>query len=397
MTRKKKKLKAVRAAEARKRRRNRKRKRAVILALEVIILLLLLATAYVMAKYDKFDTVEINSADISINDGAEKEGYTTIALFGTDSRSGEIEAGTRTDTIIIASIDNTTKEIRLASVYRDTLLEQEDGSLNKANSAYSSGGPQGAINMLNKNLDLDIEDYVTVDFKAMSDVIDLLGGVELYVTEAEANMLNKYVEETAKAANKEAHKLSGEGTYLLDGPQAVTYARLRKLEGGDYKRTERQRTVIKALFEKVKKIDLVTLNEIIDTVFPQVSTSFSLAEVVDLAADVMAYKLKDNEGFPFEKTDAVRYHEASVVIALGLAENVQEIHEFLYPSEESEGVSETVQLISNNISYITGVVRPASLDEETTDETESTEGVPVITHSDEETSDTGVSEDNTVY
>lgn len=385
MARKKKQLKAVRAAEARKKRRNRKKKRAIILALEIIILLLLLGTAYVMAKYDMFQTVEINSDDLTINDGAEKEGYTTVALFGTDSRSGEVEEGTRTDTIIIVSIDNKTKEIRMSSVYRDTLLQLDNGTYNKANAAYSIGGPQGAINMLNKNLDLDIEDYVTVDFKAMSDVIDLLGGVELYVTEAEANMLNKYVEETAKAAGKEANMLSGEGTYTLDGPQAVTYARLRKLEGGDYKRAERQRTLIKALFGKIKQIDLATINEIINTVFPQVSTSFTLGEIVDLASDVMSYKLGDNEGFPFEKTDAVRYNNASVVIALGLAENVEELHEFLYPNEEEEGVSATVQQISNDISYLTGVVRPAELDMETTDEEGSTGNVPVITDSGDST------------
>ncbi|MGN1266577.1 MAG: LCP family protein, partial [Dorea sp.] len=141
MARKKKQLKAVRAAEARKKRRNRKKKRAIILALEIIILLLLLSTAYVMAKYDMFQTVEISADDLSINDGAEKEGYTTVALFATDSRSGEVEAGTRTDTIIVVSIDNKTKEINMASVYRDTVLRYEGGTYNKANGAYAVGGP----------------------------------------------------------------------------------------------------------------------------------------------------------------------------------------------------------------------------------------------------------------
>lgn len=389
MARKKQKLKAVRAAEARKRRRNRKRKRAIILAIEIIVLLLLSGTAYVMAKFDKFDSVEINQDELTINQGAEKEGYTTVALFGIDTRAGKTEeSGTRTDTIILVSIDNKTKEVRMSSVYRDTILQQEDGTYNKVNAAYAYGGPQGAINVLNKNLDLDIEDYATVDFKAMSDAIDLLGGVELYVTEPEANMLNKYVKETAKAAGKEANLLSGEGTYTLDGPQAVTYARLRKLEGGDYKRTERQRTLIKALLAKAKQIDLFTVNEIIDTVFPQISTSFTLSEVVELASGLMSYELMGSEGFPFDKTDAVRYNNASVVIALGLAENVEELHQFLYPNEENTGVSDTVQTISNEISYTTGVVRPAELDvEETTEEEEtSNSSTPVITNVDDSAS-----------
>lgn len=382
MARKKKQLKAARAVEARKKRRSRRRKRAVILALEVIILMLLLGTAFVMAKYGKFQTVAFDADDIEMNAGAKQDGYTTIALFGGDSREGQLEAGTHADTIIVVSIDNKSKEIRMASVYRDTLLEQEDQTYNKANHAYFNGGPKEAINMLNRNLDLDIEDYATVDFKAMSDVVDLLGGVEINVTDAEAKMMNKYIKETAKAAGKKANELSGGGTYNLDGPQAVTYSRLRKLEGGDYKRTERQRVVIKTLFNKIKSIDLGTLNEIIDTVFPQVSTSLTLKEIAGLASGAAKYKLADNSGFPFEKTDGIRYQSAGdVVVPLGLAENVQELHKFLYPKEEEKETSSTVQQISDNIAYLTGVVRPAELDEENSQDGEDGEGgnTPVIT------------------
>jgi len=212
----------------------------------------------------------------------------------------------------------------------------------------------------------------------MADVVDLLGGVEINVTDEEADALNHYIKETARVAKKEAHTLSGGGTYLLDGPQAVTYARLRKLAGGDYKRTERQRVVIKALFAKAKKMDIATLNSIIDTVFPQVSTSLELKELLGLAASAADYKLGDSAGFPFEKTDGSFTSAGSVVVALGLDENVKELHAFLYPKEEEKAVSQTVQQISDNIAYITGVVRPADLNTETTDETENAE-VPVIT------------------
>lgn len=361
-------LKAVQAAKARKKRRNRRRKRAIILIVEIIILLMLSGTAYVMAKYDKFQKVDINSDDIKVNEGVKLEGYTTMALFGGDSREGQLEAGTHADTIIIAVMDHDKKEIRMASVYRDTLLEQEDGSYNKANYAYFSGGPVDAINMLNKNLDLNIEDYATVDFKAMADVVDLIGGIEIDVTDAEADMLNKYLGETAKVAQKEAHKLSGGGTYNLDGPQAVTYARLRKLEGGDYKRTERQRLVIQKIFEKAVKMDVGTLNKIVDTVFPQVSTSFTLKEIVNLGSAGITYELAESTGFPFDRDDSTRYHGTSVVIAQGLAENVQELHEFLYPGEETYVVSDTIQSISDDIMNTTGVVRPKELDEEPSEE-----------------------------
>lgn len=363
---KKKELAAIRAAKARKRRRRRRRLRAVILMFETIILLSLLSVAFVMAKYDKFQRVNIDKDDIEVNEGIELTGYTTVALFGGDSREGQLEEGTHADTIIIAAIDNETKEIRMASIYRDTLLRQMDDTYKKANNAYFVGGPEEAISMLNKNMDLDIEDYVTVDFKAMADVVDLLGGIEIDVTDAEANMLNDYVEETAKVAKKKANKLDGAGTYLLDGPQAVTYARLRKLEGGDYKRTERQRTVITKLFEKVKTTDIATLNEIIDTVFPQVSTSFTLKKIIGMSSAFTKYRLADSEGFPFEKTDGINYPEAGdVVVAQGLAENVRELHEFLYPYKAREQVSDMVQAISDEIMDLTGVVRPAELDEAT--------------------------------
>ncbi len=376
MARKKESLKAVEAAEARKRRRSRKKKRAIFLGVEIVLLILLLGAAFVMAKYDKFQTVAIDADDIKINEGVKTEGYSTYVLFGGDSRQGQLEAGSHSDTIILVSLDNESKEIRMVSVYRDTLMEQMAMDYHKANQAYFRGGPVEAINMLNKNLDLAIEDYATVDFKALADVVDLVGGVEISVTDAEANALNKYISETARVAGKEAHTLSGGGTYTLDGPQAVTYARLRKLEGGDYKRTERQRVVIKALFGKVKKIDVKTLNSIIDTVFPQVSTSFELKELVALAAALPEYKLGDNAGFPFDKTDGTFTSAGSVVVALGHAENVAQLHKFLYPKEEKE-VSATVQQISDNITNITGVVRPAELDNNSTDETDN-EKVPVI-------------------
>lgn len=377
MARKTKSLKAVEAAKARKKRRSRRKRRIVLLGMEIIILMLLLGTAYVMAKYDKFQTVAIDADEIQINEGVKKEGYSTYVLFGGDSREGQLEAGTHADTIIIVSLDNTTKEIRMVSVYRDTLMEQMSMDYHKANQGYYRGGPVEAINMLNKNLDLAIEDYATVDFKAMSDVVDLLGGIEISVTDAEAQALNKYIKETARVAGKEAHTLSEGGTYTLDGPQAVTYARLRKLEGGDYKRTERQRVVIKALFNKIKKMDLATLNSIIDTVFPQVSTSLELKELIALAASASEYKLGDSAGFPFDKTDGTFTSAGSVVVALGHAENVKQLHEFLYPNEEKE-ISATVQQISDNIVNLTGVVRPAELDAETEEETGNAE-VPVIT------------------
>ncbi len=364
MAKKDRQLKAVQAAKARKKRRNRGRRRILVLSIEVIVLVLLLGTAYVMKKYDKIQKVNIDKDEIGINEGAIKEGYTTVALFGGDSREGELGAGTHADTIIIVSIDNASKEIRMVSIYRDTLLEQKNREYNKANSAYFRGGPEEALSMLNRNLDLDIEDYVTVDFKALVDTIDLLGGIDINIEKEEVQYMNEFLQETADVAGTKAHFIKKSGEQHLDGAQAVTYARIRSTAGGDYKRTERQRLVIEKIFEKVIETDIGTVNNIIDTVFEQVSTSFSLKETIGLASGLTEYQLGESSGFPFDKTDGLRYKNAGLVtVPLGLKENVEQLHAFLYPDEESREVSEVVQSISDNITYLTGVVRPADYGE----------------------------------
>ncbi len=352
---KRRSLKNVKAERAAKRRKSRRIKRVLFLILELIILFVLLAIGYVIHKYGEVSSDIFSDSAIEINDGVEKDGYTTVALFGGDSREGELEAGTHADTIMIASINNATKEIKIVSVYRDTTMRQKDGEILKANSAYFMGGPQEAINMLNRNLDLDIQDYVTVDFKILAEVIDLLGGIEVDVTATEAEEINKYIYETATVAEKAANPVE-EGLQTLDGVQAVTYARIRKNVGGDYARTERQRYVIGKIAEKVKQTDLATINEIINSAFERVSTSFKLGEAIQLAAGVMEYQIGETSGFPFEKTDGAMEGVGSVVVPLGMKENVEELHAFLYPDEEY-AASDTVIDIAADIAYLTGYSR----------------------------------------
>ena len=273
-----------------------------------IAALLAFGLMYVYAKWSKIDTKSIKADDIIINEEVKKnknvdlgDGYTNVALFGVDSRDGDLGEGNRTDCIIVASLNNKTKEIKMVSVYRDTLLDLSEGTYQKCNAAYSYGGPVLAINMLNMNLDLDIQDYVTVDFGAIADAVDLLGGIEIEVTEEELPYINQYIPETANSAGKAANLLQSAGLQKLDGTQATTYARIRSTAGGDFTRTERQRLVIEKMFEKAKGADIGTLNKIIDKVFPQVSTSFTLPEILKYASAYSEYKLVGNMGFPEDK------------------------------------------------------------------------------------------------
>ncbi len=348
-----KSLKEAKAERAAKKRRARRRRRVIVLLVELLIFFTLLGIGYVMTKYGKFQLNMFGDGDIVKNEGAKKDGYTTIALFGGDSREGELEAGTHADTIMIVSIDNETKEVKLVSVYRDLIVKRPDGELGKANSAYFLGGPKQAINMLNQNFDLDIEDYVTVDFTVLADVVDMLGGIEVDVTEAEAEEINRHIAGTAEVVGKKAKYMRG-GLQTLDGVQAVTYSRIRKNVGGDYARTERQRVVIQKLVEKVKQTDLSTLNDMIDTVFANISTSFSLKEILSLASGVFQYELGETKGFAFEHTDENVEGIGSVVIALGVTKNVEELHAFLYPNDmytTSMTVNEIAQQIEGVIGY----------------------------------------------
>lgn len=312
---------------------------------------------YVAAKLGQLDTQEIPKEDIVINEGVEQlaslgEGYLNVALFGVDSREGDLEKNTRTDCIIIASLNKETKEIKMASVYRDTLLDLSEGTLQKCNAAYSFGGPKQAINMLNMNLDLDIQNYVTVDFKAIADTIDFLGGLDIELTEAEVKYIGDFIGETGDVAGRDrsdVHYVEGAGLQHLDGVQATTYARIRSTAGGDFTRTERQRLVIEKIVEKLMKSDLATINKIIDEVFPTISTNFTMTEILSYAKYFNQYKLGENTGFPIDKATDTVSGLGSIVIPVSLEDNVKKLHEFLFGTEEGYTPSDKVQSISNKI------------------------------------------------
>ena len=306
------------ALEEKRRAKKKKRRRRIgILVAEVIILSVLCVFAYATVKMDKLDFNFLDEDKLEVY--KDTGPYTNIALFGLDAREGEsIESGVRSDSMMIASINNETNEVKVVSIFRDTLLKQQDGTFDKANAAYSYGGPQEAIALLNRNLDLDIKNYMSVDFKALSDVIDALGGMELELTAEEVVHMNNYCVETSEVTGKDYERIEPEvaGTYHLNGVQATSYARIRATAGGDYKRAERQRLVIEKIVEKAQKANLKTLDKIIDVVFPQVSTSFSSKDLIGIAANALSYQLGETQGFPYSiaDTDVVDGYEGSYVV-----------------------------------------------------------------------------------
>lgn len=325
----------------------RKKRRKVLLILEIIVLLLFIGGLYVYgqisAKLDKIDIQEtdLQEQDIVTNDQApQMTGYTTYALFGLDHRSRNEKLNTEnSDTIIIASINNDTKAVKLVSVYRDTLLNVKDDTYSKANAAYALGGPAQAVNMLNTNLDLNITDYVSIDFDALVTVVDCLGGLDIPLSYAEIVHMNNYCVETAEETGKsytpvELPEPKPEdqeaivGTYHLNGVQATSYCRIRYTASLDMGRTERQRRVIQMIVDKAKKAGLSTIFDIMDQVFPMVKTSVSKTEILKLIPAMIGYCIDETTGFPQDYKFATV--KGSVIVPTTLDSNVLKLHQFLY-------------------------------------------------------------------
>lgn len=338
----------------------KKKKRMLIFGIEVLLLLALVIGFYVVRQLDKIQKPEFKPEEVETNENMPEEtkqsmsGYLNIALFGLDTRTaGQLGKGNRSDTIIIASINNDTKEVKLVSVFRDTYLNLTNGKYNKCNLAYGGGGPTQAMNMLNTNLDLDIQYYVSVDFAALTKVIDELGGIEIDVDEEELKHLNNYTVETSEVTGVETTKLTSPGLQLLDGVQATSYCRIRYTAGDDFKRTERQREVIMEIVSKAKKTDMTTINNIINTVFSMIATNYTNDQLLELAPQMIGYEIVDTQGFPFDRTTGNIKGKGSCVIPVNLAENVKQLHEYLF-NNYSYTPSSEVQEISDKISADTG-------------------------------------------
>lgn len=342
-------------------RKQKQKRKVVIVIIELLVLLLLLSVLYVAVKLSrvKHETVVKENLEISeLDEHTEEamEGYTTFAVFGLDNRSnGNFDSG-NSDVIMVVSIDNKTKDVKIASVYRDSYLEvTENGTYGKINSALARNhGAEGLISALDKNLDLNITDYVTVDWYAVVQAVDLLGGVDIELTSDEATLVNRYGAEAEGVTGVQSSRTAKDGMNHLDGIQALSYARIRHLAGGDFARTERQRIVVAAMLEKAKKSDVATLNKMVDEMLPNISTSLSTTEILSLAKDVFSYNLGDTTGFPSENQCKTITGAGSCVIPVDLVNNVSTLHQFLFENT-SYVPSKVLTEISNNIVNQTGL------------------------------------------
>lgn len=342
-----------------KKRKHRKLKifGKIVLTL-IIILAVLLGTAYwyVTNKLGKLNKVDIDEADLGISTetSSNLSKYRNIAIFGVDSRSDDYGVGNRSDCIIIASINNSTGEIKLISVYRDTYVNIKGHGLDKITHAYSYGEAPLAINTLNRNLDLNIKEFVTVNFDSVAKAVDQLGGVKISVTSEETKYINTYIDETAKVTGKAANHITQAGTYNMDGVQAVAYSRIRYTAGGDYKRTERMRTVIEAMFTKLKTKNVAEINSFADKILPCVYTNISSGDLISMIPSMAKYKVGESIGWPYETKGKTMDRWYGIPVTL--ESNVTRLHKKAF-GEENYTPSSDVKSISDSIINKTGYTK----------------------------------------
>lgn len=310
----------------------------IFLLIILILLGLALGVGYAILtdKLSNMDYVEIDESSIHVNSGVDEKlkDYRNIVLLGVDSQDGSF-SNTRSDCIIIVSINKKTNDVNLTSVYRDTYVEIDGHGLDKITHAYAYGGPELAMSTLNKNLDLNITEFVTVNFETVKTVVDSIGGVTIKVTDAEATQISG---------------LSSGGTYTLNGEQALAYSRIRKIDS-DYQRTERMRTVIEAVFDKVKTLGVSELSNFVDTILPLISTNLSSNEIISMIPSVPFYTIKDSEGWPYDVRGIST--DAWYGVPVTLESNVKELHAELFGNDDYTP-TETVQEISDDIINDTG-------------------------------------------
>lgn len=356
-------------SKSQKKTKNPNIKWGIALGVEVLIMVIMIwayGTVVVNEKLDAIQYEEIKEEDIVINEGVnvDQKGYKTIALFGIDARSTDsLKEGNRSDTIMIASINEETKEVKIVSVYRDSMFEIADGSglTAKVNAAYAYGGPELAINTLNANLDLEITDFVTVNFLALTKTIDHLGGVTIRVDDNEIQMLNASITEQMNVTGIYSEGVFTTGDLLLNGTQATAYARIRSTDQGDITRTERQRDVLSKMLQKAKTTDIKTLEKIVDDVFPNVCTSISKDELFALAKGVLEYEMGATVGFPMAYVPYDHSVKGSILVPADMTTNVSALHEFLFGTKNYIP-TQSVQNISMKIQTETGIWSEGDID-----------------------------------
>ena len=342
-----------------KKKMNKGLKIFLIILLVLVIIIVGLGVAgytFVNGKIGKMQKENIDTTAVGINEETKQElkGYRNIALLGIDSRADDYGLGNRSDCMIIASINQETNAVKLISVYRDTYVYvTENGTkrLDKITHAYSYGGAQNTLKSLNEALDLNITEFVTVNFDAVIAAVDSLGGVYIDLDSSEIKYINDYIDATSQSSGIKSSHITSTGRQRLDGVQAVAYSRIRYTAGGDYKRTERMRTVVEAMLSKAKTLNVGQLNSFADTILPKIRTNISTSEIWGLIPKLASFKVTESIGWPYDTKGITLDRWYGVPVTL--QSNVERLHKEAFEQEDYEA-SDTVKEMSAAIVKKTG-------------------------------------------
>ncbi len=342
-----------------KKKMNKGLKIFLIILLVLVIIIVGLGVAgytFVNGKIGKMQKENIDTTAVGINEETKQElkGYRNIALLGIDSRADDYGLGNRSDCMMIASINQETNEIKLISVYRDTyvyVMENGTKRLDKITHAYSYGGAQNTLKSLNEAMDLNITEFVTVNFDAVIAAVDSLGGVYIDIDKSEIKYVNDYIDATSESSGVKSSHITHSGRQKLDGVQAVSYTRVRYTAGGDYKRTERMRTVVEAMLSKAKTLGVGQLNSFADTILPKIRTNISSSEIWGLIPKLASFKVTESIGWPYDTKGITLDRWYGVPVTL--QSNVERLHKEAFEQEDYEA-SDTVKEMSAAIVKKTG-------------------------------------------
>lgn len=338
------------------------KKRITAVVIMAVLLVLLCGGVYAFGILNASTGKNLDASLLGAN-GALSEDVTNIAFFGIDGRADPEVEGDRTDVIMIATLNKKDNSVKITSIMRDTFVQIQSTSSSqsntpdyeKINAAYMNGGAADAIATINTNFDMNITDYVTVDFNCLMDIVDAVGGITVNVQNEDVlHWTNEYLKESNGWGNRNDPDLTTLGEQTLTGAQALAYARNRYSDS-DYGRTMRQREVVEGIFNKAKNMNLLDALGLVSKIYPYVQTSMSLDEITSAAKIVMSSAdLKfENNRLPLDMYSKGGYIDGSwFLFPDTLAENATALHTFIYGADDGYTPSETVQSISNTIETV---------------------------------------------
>ena len=355
--------------------------RVLIVTFIILIVLVLAAVLagnyYLNVQYSKLNYQEIDLNKIAISKTGVPSNYRNIVIFGIDSNQDDLSNDFRTDSIIVLSLNENNNTVKMFSIYRDTYFKmdldvvdnkkvsEKQVIFDKVNHAYYDG-VENSLKVINTNMDLNISEYVIGNYSTVIDAVEFLDGIELDITKDELKYINGYVEHINKTTKNKSPKVTTAGTQKVNGVQACAYCRIRYTEGGDYKRTERMRTVLNKIAEKVRALPLSQINEFLNVVLPDIETNIKVDDIINMIPKALTISVEDSFGWPYE-TEGIWFDNYGTKDFFGpaktLESNVKKLHVELFGQTEYE-VPENIVTISNEIIERTGVGKEVQTNEE---------------------------------